>query len=62
MIVDKVGLPEADPPGLGRPAEGKRLSVDPSPGDTPMLEEPRDELPIVFVSRPPLIPRVFPGL
>jgi len=27
-----------------------------------MLEEPRDELPIVFVSRPPLIPRVFPGL
>jgi len=27
-----------------------------------MLEEPRDELSIVFVSRPPLIPRVFPGL
>jgi len=27
-----------------------------------MLEEPGDELPIVFVSRPPLIPRVFPGL
>jgi len=27
-----------------------------------MLEEPGDELPIVFVSRPPLIPRVLPGL
>jgi len=27
-----------------------------------MLEQPGDEPPIMFVSPPPLIPRIFPGL
>ena len=61
MIVDKAGLPEADAWTwqTSRREATERRSY---PGHTPMLEEPRDELPIVFVSRPPLIPRVFPGL
>ena len=61
MIVDKAGLHEADAWTwqTSRREAAERRSC---PGDTPMLEEPGDELPIVFVSRPPLIPRVLPGL
>jgi hypothetical protein len=60
MIVDEAGLPEAD-----RPRQTSRWETTerrPHPGDTPMREEPSDEPPVVFVSPPPLIPRVFPGL
>jgi hypothetical protein len=62
MIVDKAGLPTADSPWTWQTSRREATERQSYPGDTPMLEEPGDELPIVFVSRPPLIPRVFPGL
>ena len=62
MIVDKAGLPDADRPWTWQTSRREATERRSYPGDTPMLEEPGDELPIVFVSRPPLIPRVLPGL
>jgi len=62
MIVDKAGLPDADRPWTWQTSQREATGRRANPGDTPMREEPGDELPIVFVSRPPLIPRVFPGL
>ena len=62
MIVDKAGLREADRPWTWQTSRREATERRSYPGDTPMLEEPGDELPIVFVSRPPLIPRVLPGL
>jgi hypothetical protein len=62
MIVNKPGLPEADRPWTSQTSRSEATERRPYPGDTPMREEPGDELPIDFVSRPPLIPRVFPGL
>ena len=62
MIVDKAGLREADRPWTWQTSRREATERRSYPGDTPMLEEPGDELPIVFVSRPPLISRVFPGL
>jgi hypothetical protein len=62
MIVDKAGLPDADRPWTWQTSQREATERRSYPGDTPTLEEPGDELPIVFVSRPPLIPRVFPGL
>ena len=60
MIVDKAGLPDADRPGIWQISRREEIEPRAHPGDTPILEEPGDELPVVFVSRPPLIPRVFP--
>jgi hypothetical protein len=61
MIVDIAELSQASRPWTGQTSQREATERRPQPGDTPMREEP-DELPIVFVSRPPLIPRVFPGL
>jgi hypothetical protein len=62
MIVDKAGLPEADRPWTRQTSRREATARRSHPGSTPMLEEPGDELPIVFASPSPLIPRVFPGL
>ena len=62
MIVDKAGLPHADRPWTWQTSQREATEGRSRPGDTPMLEQPSDEPPIMFVSPPPLIPRIFPGL
>ena len=62
MIVDKPGLREADRARTWQTSRREATEPPPHPGDTPMLEENGGEPPVAFVSPPPMIPRVFPGL
>ena len=62
MIVDKAGLREADRPWTWQTSRREATERRSHPGDTQMLEENGGDPPVVFVSPPPMIPRVFPGL
>jgi hypothetical protein len=62
MIVDGAKLPDFNTPRPWQADRPEKIESRFRSTDLPVSEKPEPEPPIPFVSPPPLIPRVFPGL
>ena len=62
MIVDEAKLADFSNPRPWQADRSEGIESRSRSIDLPVSEQPEPEAPIPFVSPPPLIPRVFPGL